>query len=183
MEETVLLQYPSFSQLTTLVPSSPIIKKPFVGLVPFILLQKALLGEERVLEAGRTTLFDMQQLKRDEELLAAKHYLKYWLRMDSNLQIHDSNLLKPRFFSYLGLQSLENQEKHDYFGPLDLLSAANILAGPFKIEFTRHPAEHLSFSNSGEMNILKILSLDAIKRLYIPQRTGIARSAFPNMTG
>lgn len=63
---------------------------------------------------------------------------------------------------------------HNSKGPLDELSASNIVNGPFKIILTPNVNEHLTFARCKNQPTLRILDLDTIFGLYPLQRTGLA---------
>jgi hypothetical protein len=67
--------------------------------------------------------------------------------------------------------------KDEILGSLDELKASNLIAGPFGL--TYKPAEHLTFSGSHCRSTARLLDIKSLFRLYIPQRTGVAR-AFPS---
>ena len=136
------------------------------GAVFFIRLEINLFGEDKFLD------FSVRGSHKHElKFQKPKAFLHKWLRMDAT----EESYKRAKFLSYLGFTEKQFEEKSDQFGSLDVLTAANILAGPFEISFTNHPAQHLTFSGSCDNPVIKLLSMEQIKILYIPQRVGIAR--------
>ena|SRR5436190_15627618 len=127
---------------------------------------------------GHGTYFDNPRIRPWKRVqLEPKQYLNDWLRMES---LDQSPLrLRSQFLSFLGLSDMQSpgmngSKSSEDFCPLEGLSAAKLLAGPFLIDFTERAPEHLTFSGSRNKPVLKLLSLEKVKMLYIPQRVGIA---------
>jgi hypothetical protein len=61
-------------------------------------------------------------------------------------------------------------------GPLDYFTASNLHRGPFEIELTAHPSQHLKLRRVLEPQPkLLLLNQRAIFHLYTLQHSGIAR--------
>ena len=131
----------------------------------FFHLHSSILGVEKYLDFSR-----QESIKQYQEVVRPKAYLNKWLKMEDR----EENYARSQLLVFLGVTEGEIEEGNDRFGPLDGLTAANIFAGPFGITFTDHPSKHLTFSGSRDKPILNLLSLQKIKTLYVPQRTGIA---------
>ena len=93
------------------------------------------------------------------------------------LQLHstEEHYFKDAFISIAGITHTDLKAKDDLLGPLDELKASNLIAGPFGVALTDKPFEHLTFSGSHSRSTVRILDIKGLFRLYIPQRTGIAR--------
>ena len=109
--------------------------------------------------------------------LEPKEYIVDWLKMKSS----DESYWRSQFLAFLGITLDENGqdarpqfERSEDYRPLETLNAANLLGGPFRIGFTERASEHLTFSGSQREPILKLLSFEKVRMLYIPQRVGIA---------
>lgn len=94
----------------------------------------------------------------------------------NDLQIESTGMHpnRAKFLDIAGLIEFETRTKDDLFGHLDELKASNLFAGPFNVKLTSDPWEHLTFSQSQKRSTVRILDINSIFRLYIPQRTGIA---------
>ena len=131
----------------------------------FSQLSKVLLGEE-LYGNGNLNMPHERQAERDT-------YLSEWLHMEST----EWKLLREHFMSFLGIPEGEGHRKDTSINPLDVLTASNLLSGPFTINFSDRPSEHLTFNTSGGQATIKLLAFDKIfYSMYIPQRIGIARS-------
>jgi hypothetical protein len=75
----------------------------------------------------------------------------------------------------LGISKMETA-RQDIFGPLDDLKASNLLRGPFSIQTTNNPAEHLTFKGPHSHSTLRLFSIDSIFYFYRIHRSGIATS-------
>ena len=75
----------------------------------------------------------------------------------------------------LGISKTETARK-DIVGPLDDLKASNLLRGPFNIQITNNPAEHLTFKGPHSHSTLHLFSIDSIFYFYRIHRSGIATS-------
>ena len=75
----------------------------------------------------------------------------------------------------LGISKTETA-RQDIVGPLDDLKASNLLRGPFNIQTTNNPAEHLTFKGPHSHSTLHLLSIDSIFYFYRIHRSGIATS-------
>jgi|SRR5271154_5888904 len=93
------------------------------------------------------------------------------------LQLHttDDHFFKEAFMSITGVSLTDLKAKDEILGPLDELKASNLIAGPFGVALTDKPAEHLTFSGSHSRSTVRLLDIKGLFRLYIPQRTGVAR--------
>jgi len=93
------------------------------------------------------------------------------------LQLHttDEHFFKEAFLSITGITPTDLKVKDKILGPLDELKASNLIAGPFGVALTDKPAEHLTFSGSHSRSTVRLLDIKSLFRLYIPQRTGVAR--------
>jgi hypothetical protein len=87
---------------------------------------------------------------------------------------HDLALPRALVLSMSGITEVEARQ-NPLHGPLDDLSAANILNGPFGIALTQVPHHHLTFKKRNGKSTLQVLELQFIFRVYSVQRAGIAR--------
>jgi hypothetical protein len=96
-------------------------------------------------------------------------------------------------YKHTGLVEREIEESRNQIGHLDELTASNILAGPFKLQLTSLPSEHLKFTEpessptvqetsderrnkrSKSVPTLMILHLEAVLELYPLHRSGFGR--------
>lgn len=83
--------------------------------------------------------------------------------------------LREEFLQYIGVGDLVNRPNPLLVGPLDELRAPSLQAGFFRISLTKRPVEHLMFDESGGRPTVKLLDLETIFQLYIPQRVGLSR--------
>lgn len=121
------------------------------------------------------------QAERIERLRGPAQHLAKALHVDDNF--YDANCIKGEFLRSTGLvgectrkeKEAQGYEKEEREGGLDDLKASHLNAGPFRIAFTDKPSEHLTFSDSGTRPTVRILHLNQILRIYIAQRTGLAR--------
>jgi hypothetical protein len=93
---------------------------------------------------------------------------------DLRIQATGKQPNREKFLDIVGIRESETRMRDDLFGQLDELKASNLLVGPFGIQLTRNPWEHLTFSQSPSGPKVRILDLKSLFLLYIPQRTGIA---------
>jgi len=93
------------------------------------------------------------------------------------LQLHsvEDHYFKEAFLSIAGISHTDLKMKDDMLGPIDELKASNLVAGPFGVALTDKPSEHLTFSGSHSRSTVRLLDIKGLFRLYIPQRTGVAR--------
>jgi len=77
----------------------------------------------------------------------------------------------------LGITKGETQKAPlgDLYAPLGDLKASVINHGPFKVDLTFNPSEHLTFARVRNKLTMRILDLGIIFRLYMLQVSGIAR--------
>lgn len=101
------------------------------------------------------------------------------LLSDLGMKLEGMHLNRAKFLEIVGLTNEETQEKRDLFGPLDDLKASNLRNGPFKIELTEQPSAHLTFCRSHGRSSIRLLKIEAIAHLYVPQRTSIATYFIP----
>jgi hypothetical protein len=94
---------------------------------------------------------------------------------DLGMKLEGMHPNRAKFLEIIGLPDEETKEKSDLFGPLDDLKASNLQNGPFKIELTEQPSEHLTFCRSHGKSTIRLLKIEIIKHLYVPQRTSMAR--------
>lgn len=91
------------------------------GAVFFFRLETNLFGGDKFLDfSGRGSY------KHKHDFQEPKAFLNNWLRMDDI----EESYRRPLFMSYLGFIEAQLEGKNDEFGSLDVLTAANILAGP-----------------------------------------------------
>jgi len=83
--------------------------------------------------------------------------------------------VRSKFLNAIGISETEARAKDSPVGPLDELRASSLLSGPFKIDLTKKPLEHLTFTGSHAQLFVRILDLETIFKLYTPQRSGLAR--------
>ena len=108
-------------------------------------------------------------------LLSSNGSLKPAILVDElNMTAVRGNFWRSKLLKSLGLTENDVGSRHGHSGHLDELKASNLLRGPFKINLTNHPAEHLTFDSSHKQAV-NILDIDAIFRLYPAQRSGIIR--------
>ena len=84
------------------------------------------------------------------------------------------SLLRYIFLQNLGVKEFETGGIQLH-GALDSLKASNIVSGPFKIELTNNPKEHLTFDSGAKRTVLRILSPEKIFSFYVFQRVGLTR--------
>lgn len=112
------------------------------------------------------------QARRIERLRGPAHYFATALHVDDNF--YDANCIKGEFLRSTGLVN-ECPPKVGKVGAIDDLKASHLNKGPFRIAFTNIPEEHLTFNDSGTRPTIRILHLDRVLKIYIAQRTGLAR--------
>ena len=86
-----------------------------------------------------------------------------------------NNCIRGEFIRSIGLTLTETYANSNLEGGLDELKASHILSGPFRLEITWNPSEHLTFSGSIGRPVVRVLHLDRILEIYIAQRAGLAR--------
>jgi len=104
-------------------------------------------------------------------LIDKRATLAQQLHMNYNVQ----RCVRSEFLNAIGITETELRKQGPAFGPLDELKAANLCAGPFRVRLTDVPVEHLTFSGSHKQSSLRVLDIESIFRLYLPQRTRVAR--------
>jgi hypothetical protein len=96
------------------------------------------------------------------------------LARELNMQSVRGKFWRSQFLLSLGLTENDTASRQGLLGHLDELKASNLLKGPFKINLTNHPAEHLTFDSSHRQAV-NILDIESIFKLYPAQRTGVIR--------
>jgi hypothetical protein len=91
------------------------------------------------------------------------------------LQDTEQDYFREAFLLIAGVTQTDLKPKEDLLGPLDELKASNLLSGPFGIALTNKSSEHLTFTGPHSRSTVRLLNIEGIFRLYVPQRTGVAR--------
>jgi hypothetical protein len=88
-----------------------------------------------------------------------------------------SNRSRQCFLNSIGLANHEaNVVVVDEYqvGPLDELRASHFLGGPFRVALTLKPSDHLTYEESADGPIIKLLDLNVIiNSLFVPQIIGL----------
>lgn len=85
--------------------------------------------------------------------------------------------LKAAGISYY--EAKKSQSDNIPQGPLNDLSASNIVNGPFRIRLTTNPAKHLTFDEESSTPTILLLDFATILDFIIPQCIGLSKSRRP----
>jgi hypothetical protein len=113
----------------------------------------------------------------DNELgLENDTYLAHWLNMECPNRLY----WRWQLLSFLGITEADVPKPKEEIGegefrPLEALNAKNLFGGSFSIKLVKKASSHLTCGGTPAHPVLKLLSLEKVKMLYIPQRVGIAK--------
>jgi hypothetical protein len=125
-------------------------------------------GEARSMWPG---MYNVETRRLERLRGPAQHFARH-LHVDDNF--YDANCIKGEFLRSTGLIG-ESTIPPTNVGGLYDLKASHLMADPFRIALTEKPNEHLTFDDSGTRPTVRLLHLDRIIKIYLSQRSSLAR--------
>jgi hypothetical protein len=98
------------------------------------------------------------------------------LDLVKELNMEDGTIsVRESVLSEAGFTETEISDTRVLQGPLDELKASNLHTGPFRVQLTTFPHEHLTFTRDQGQRSVRLLDIASIFRIYPLQRSGLAR--------
>lgn len=124
--------------------------------------------------------FSLLVLNEGRQFVRSFHSGQTWnprpdsLVRDLQMPSPERSNLRTTILLISGIAEMECQGESDLRGPLDELKAGNLVAGPFKLNLTRNPFEHLTFIGTHSKTTVLLLDTESMFNLYPLQRIGLA---------